>query len=91
MEERVKDFIHERLKGCKGVRQIERHDEELEVGVVSAEHRFHGVGRVHADLVISRTKIELGEETGTTQLIEKVLRHGGMGNLSLIVFSFKAW
>lgn len=46
------------------------------------------VVRVHANLVIARTQVKLGEETGAAEFQKFTT---GMGNLALIVFSLRAW
>jgi hypothetical protein len=61
-EKRVQDIIHECLECRWGIGEPERHDQELKVTMVSPERCFFNVIRVHADLMVSTAKIQLGEE-----------------------------
>jgi hypothetical protein len=52
MEEGTKNVVHQRLEGSWGVGEAERHDQELEVPVVSTERCLLDVLGVHPHLVI---------------------------------------
>lgn len=54
--------VHQGLEGRRRVGEAERHHQELEVAMVSAERRLLDVVRVHAHLMVARAKVELGEE-----------------------------
>jgi hypothetical protein len=58
----VEYVVHQGLEGRRRVGEAERHHQELEVAMVSMEHRLLDVVRVHAHLMIARTQVELGEE-----------------------------
>lgn len=50
-EEGLEDIIHERLEHSQPIVVAGRHDEELEVPMVCAEHCLFNVMQVHSDLV----------------------------------------
>jgi hypothetical protein len=45
------------------------------VPLMCSKRRLEDVGRVHPDLVVARTQVQLGEEAGLVQLIEELVHH----------------
>jgi hypothetical protein len=43
--------------------------------VMHSERRLGHIGGVHADLVVAGVEVQLGEETGAVQLVEKFVDH----------------
>ena len=74
-EEDAQNVVHERLERRWGIAQPERHHKELVEAVMCAERRLGDVVGVHADLVVARTKVQLGEEPGTVQLVQQLVDH----------------
>jgi len=75
-QELPEDVVHECLEGCRGIAQAERHHQELVEAVVSAECRLVDVGGPHANLVVPRPQVELGEEAGAVELVEQLVDDG---------------
>ena len=74
-EEGAQDIIHECLKGSQGVAQPKWHHQELVEAVVCAERRLVDVGRIHADLMIPRAQVKLGEEPGAVEFVQELIDH----------------
>ena len=74
-EEGAQDIIHECLKGSRGVAQPKRHHQELVEAVVCAERRLVEVSRIHADLMIPRAQVKLGEEPGAVEFVQELVDH----------------
>ena len=71
----LQNIIHKGLEGGRCVGETEGHDEELEMTAMRPERGLGNVVRVHAHLVIPATKIDLGEETSTLQLVKEFINH----------------
>jgi len=75
-EEGSQDVVYQGLERRRSVAQTERHDQELVEAVMSAERRLVDVSRAHADLVVPRTEVELGEEARPVELVQQLVDHG---------------
>ena len=75
-EERAKNIIHQCLERGWGIAQPKGHDQELVEAVVCAERRLVDVPQPHADLMIARAEVELGEVAGPVELIQQLVDHG---------------
>jgi hypothetical protein len=73
--------VHE--VGC-GICETKRHYQELVKTITSGKSGFRNVTRSNLDLVITRTKVNLREDFGTSQLIKKKSIRG-RGYLFLMV------
>ena len=60
---------------CWRIGEAKRHHKEFEVAVMRLEGGLVDIIRLHADLVISRAQIELGEEASALEFIHKFLHH----------------
>ena len=65
--------VHQSLESHRCIGKTERHDQELKMAMVSAEHRLDDVIGVHPHLVVARAQIELGEEASPMKLVEKLI------------------
>jgi hypothetical protein len=65
--------VHE--VGC-GISETKGHHQELVKTITSGESSFRNVTRSNFDLVVARTKINLGENFGSSQLIKKNINSG---------------
>jgi hypothetical protein len=63
--------VHEVHEVGGGISESERHDQELVENITSGKSGFRNVARSNLDLVIGRTKVDLRENFGTSQLIKK--------------------
>jgi hypothetical protein len=63
--------VHEIHDVGWGICETEGHDQELVETITSGESSFGNVTRSNFDLMITRTKIDLGKNFGSNQLIEK--------------------
>jgi hypothetical protein len=61
------------LEGGWPVAESERHDQKFEEGVMRPECCLVDVGRPHADLVVSGSEVELGEEAGAMELVQQLV------------------
>jgi hypothetical protein len=66
-------IVHKRLKSCRGIAQAERHDQELIHAVVGTEHCLVDVLLPHAQLMVPRAQVELGEESGAVEFIKQLI------------------
>jgi hypothetical protein len=71
----MKDVVHQGMKCRGGIREAERHHQELVVVVVAMERPLGHVIRVHPHLMVAGTLVELGEEASPVDLIEKLIHH----------------
>jgi len=63
-EKLEEDVVQQRLKRRRRVAQPERHDEELVEAIMGAERRLVDVRGPHANLMVARAEVELGEVLG---------------------------
>jgi hypothetical protein len=76
VELRHKHGVHEVQEvGC-GIRETKRHYQELIKTITSGESGFRNVTRSNFDLMITRTKVNLREDFGSSQLIKKNIDSG---------------
>jgi hypothetical protein len=59
-----------------GIRGTKRHYQELVKTITSGESGFRNVTRSNFDLMITRTKVDLGENFGSSQLIKNNIDSG---------------
>jgi hypothetical protein len=71
IELRHEDGVHEVHEVGWGIRETKRHYQELVKTITSGESSFRNVKRSNFDLMITRTKVNLREDLGSSQLIEK--------------------
>jgi hypothetical protein len=71
-----KHGVHEVHEVGWGICETKGHHQELVKTITSGESSFWNVTRSNFDLVVTRTKIDLGENFGSSQLIEKNIDSG---------------
>jgi hypothetical protein len=71
IELRHEHGVHEVHKVGRSISESERHDQELVMTITSGKSGFRNVARENLDFVVARTKINLREDFGTSQLIKK--------------------
>jgi hypothetical protein len=71
-----KHGVHEVHEVGWGIRETKGHYQELVKTVMSGEGGFRNVTRSNLDLMITRTKVDLGENLGSSQLIKKNIYSG---------------
>jgi hypothetical protein len=73
---RHKHGVHEVHEVGWGICETKRHHQELVKAITSGETSFRNVTRSNFDLMITRTKIDLGEKSSSSQLIKKNIDSG---------------
>jgi hypothetical protein len=63
--------VHEVHEVGWGIRETKGHYQELVKAITSGEGNFRNVTRSNFDLMVTRTKVDLGENSGSSQLIKK--------------------
>jgi hypothetical protein len=76
VELRHKHGVHEVHEVGWGICETKGHYQELVESITSGESNFRYVTRSNFDLVVTRTKIDLGENFGSSQLIKKNINSG---------------
>jgi hypothetical protein len=76
VELRHKHGVHEVHEVGWGIRETKGHYQELVKTITSGENGFRNVTRSNLDLVITRTKVNLREDFGSSQLIKKNINSG---------------
>jgi hypothetical protein len=71
-----KHGVHEIHEVGWGICETKRHHQELVKTITSGESSFRNVTRSNFDFMITRTKIDLGENFGSSQLIKKNIDSG---------------
>jgi hypothetical protein len=71
IELRHEHGVHEVHEVGGGISESERHDQELVKTITSGKSGFRNVAGSNLDLVVARTKVDLREDFGTSQLIKK--------------------
>jgi hypothetical protein len=71
IEFRHEHGVHEVHEVGWGICESKRHYQELVKTITSGKSGFRNVARSNLDLVITRTKVNLREDFGTSQLIKK--------------------
>ena len=74
-QEGAENVVHQCLECCWGVAQPERHDEELIEPIMGSERHLFHISWVHANLMIARAEVSLGEEPGAIQLMQELVDH----------------
>jgi hypothetical protein len=76
VELRHKHGVHEVHEVDWGIRETKGHYQELVKTITSGESGFKNVTRSNFDLMVTRTKVDLGENSGSSQLIKKNIDSG---------------
>jgi hypothetical protein len=76
VELRHKHGVHEVHEVGWGICETKGHSQELVESIMSGESSFRDVTMSNFDLVVTRTKIDLGENLGSSQLIKKNINSG---------------
>jgi hypothetical protein len=71
-----KHGVHEVHEVGWGICETKGHHQELVKTITSGESSFRNVTRSNFDLVVTRTKIDLGENFDSSQLIKKNIDSG---------------
>jgi hypothetical protein len=71
IELRHEHRVHEVHEVGGSISEPERHDQELVKTITSGKSGFRNVAMSNLDLVVARTKVDLREDSGTSQLIKK--------------------
>jgi hypothetical protein len=76
VELRHKHGVHEVHEVSWGIRETKRHHQELVKTIMSGESGFWNVTRSNFDLMVTRMKVNLGENFSSSQLIKKNIDSG---------------
>src|SRR6184192_212967 len=76
VQQRFQDVLDQRLEGSRGIRESEGHDFVLIMTVSCAKGCFLDVVLVNADLIVSPTKVNLGEDLCTLKSVNEVVNEG---------------
>jgi hypothetical protein len=71
IELRHEHGVHEVHEVCGSISESEGHNQELVKTITSGKSGFRNVAGSNLDLVVARTKVDLREDFGTSQLIKK--------------------
>ena len=72
----LKYFIHQCLERGRGICEAKWHDQKFIMAIMCAESCFRDIIHMDSNLVIPRTKIQLGEKMSTMELIQKLINNG---------------
>jgi hypothetical protein len=72
----LEDVIHEELECCRGIHQSEWHDKVFEGAVTCAKGSLPLLTRSDPNIVISCTKVKLGVDVRTFELVDEVRNEG---------------
>ena len=70
-----KYFIHQFLEHGRGICEAKWHEHKFIVAIMCAERCFRDIILTNPNLVIPRTKIQLGEKMSTMELIQKFINN----------------
>jgi hypothetical protein len=76
VELRHKHGVHEVHEVGWGIRETKGHYQQLVKNITSGESGFRNVTRSNFDLMVTRTKVDLGENSSSSQLIKKNIDSG---------------
>src|SRR6184192_827628 len=76
VQQGFQDVLNQRLKGSWGIRESEAHDFVLIMTVSCAKSCLLNVIFVNADLIVSPTKVDLGENLCTLKSVNEVINEG---------------
>jgi signal recognition particle receptor subunit beta len=68
--------VHEVHEVGRSISESEGHNQELIKTITSGKCGFRNVARSNLDLVVARTKVDLREDFGTSQLIKQNINSG---------------
>jgi hypothetical protein len=71
IELRHEHGVHEVHEVGGGISESERHYQELVKTITSGKRGFRNIAQSNLDLVVARTKVDLREDFGTSQLVKK--------------------
>ena len=71
-----KYFIHQFLEHGRGICEAKWHDQKFRMAIMCTESCFRDIIHMDSNLVIPRTKIQLGEKMSTMELIHKLINNG---------------
>ena len=72
----LKYFIHQCLERGRSICEAKWHDQKFIMAIMCAKILFRDIIRMDPNLVIHRTKIQLGEKMSTMELIQKLINNG---------------
>ena len=72
----LKYFIHQFLECGRGICETKWHEKKFIMAIMCAESYFRDIIHMDLNLVIPRTKIQLGEKMSTMELIQKLINNG---------------
>ena len=70
-----KYFIHQCLERGRSICESKWHDQKFIMAIMCAKNCFRDIIRMDPNLVIPRTKIQLGEKMSTMELIHKLINN----------------
>jgi hypothetical protein len=76
IELRHEHGVHEVHEVGKRISESEGHNQELVKTITSGKSGFRNIARSNLDLVVARTKVDLREDFGTSQMIKKNINSG---------------
>src|SRR6184192_4328173 len=76
VQQRFQDVLDQRLEGSWGICESEGHDFVLIMTISCAKSHFLDVIFVNADLIVSPTKVNLGEDLCTLKSVNEVIDEG---------------
>ena len=68
-------FIHQCPKCGRSISEEKGHDQKIIVAIMCGEIHFRDIILMNLNLVIPRTKIQLGEKMSTMELIQKLINN----------------
>ena len=71
----MENFIHQFLESGRSIYEAKWHDQKFIMAIMCADSYFRDIIRMDPNLVISRTKIQLGEKMSTIKLIKKLIKN----------------
>ena len=71
----LKYFIHQCLEHGRGICEAKWHDQKFIMALMCVESCFKDIICMDPNLVIPRTKIQLGENMSTMELIQKLINN----------------
>ena len=74
-QEGLKYFIHQCLEHGRGICEAKWHDQKFIMAIMCAESYFRDIICMDPNLVMPRTKIQLGEKMSTMELIQNLINN----------------
>jgi hypothetical protein len=76
IEEVTKQVVHEGLERCWGIREVKRHDVELEMSIPGSRSGFVTIVGGYHDLVIAAGEVDFGENHCLVKSIKNFVDSG---------------